>query len=248
MALAEKNMPLQSGAVSEAESFQRLKDDLELIAYTTSHDLSAPLRIIRYATETLREQRGDKANPHEQEALETINEETTRLKAMLQAVQDYIRLETFPVKPSVLDANELVAEACERLSEEIYTAGAMINYGVLPQVIGHKGRLTRLFSILLDNAIKFRSELPPQIQVTAEHKEGVWVFCVADNGIGIDEEYQEIIFQLFQRLNVADRYPGLGIGLALAQKIILSHGGRLWAESTAGKGSRFFFTLAPAEN
>ena len=227
-------------------SLQRLQEDMDLFSYVTGHDLLAPLRIMDYCHTTLKDDSADNTTER-QEALNILGSEIVHLRTLLQGMQEYIRLETFTAKHVSLDANELVAATLEALADEIKQSGAVVTYDTLPKVAGHRGRLMRLFSYLIDNAIKFYGDAPAKIHISATNKGGTWTFCVADDGIGIVEEHQQVIFRLFQRLHTAEAYPGYGIGLALSQKIVVSHGGWLWVESTPGKGSRFYFTL-PAEN
>jgi signal transduction histidine kinase len=103
--------------------------------------------------------------------------------------------------------------------------------------------MAQLLQNLIGNALKFRGEGPPEIHVGAERQDGAWVICVRDNGIGIEPQYFERIFQIFQRLHTRRHYPGTGIGLAICKKIVERHGGRIWVESEPGRGSRFYFTL-----
>jgi len=168
-------------------------------------------------------------------------------KALLEWLQEYIRLETFICKHVPVDANEVVNAAIEILGADIKNSGGKVTYDSLPVVMGHRGRLTRVFSSLIDNAVKFHSDQPPKIHISATRESEMWRFCVEDNGIGILDEHQEVIFRLFQRLHTAETYPGYGIGLALSQKTVISHGGKMWVESIPQKGSRFYFTLPAAD-
>jgi signal transduction histidine kinase len=137
----------------------------------------------------------------------------------------------------------VVASSLTILDEKIKATGAKITCDSLPAFYGHRGRMTRLFVSLIDNALKFTGTQIPEIHITGKNNGGALEFCVEDNGIGIEEDYEDIIFVLFQRLHPEGAYPGYGIGLALCKKIVESHGGRMWAESEVGKGSRFKFTL-----
>jgi len=118
----------------------------------------------------------------------------------------------------------------------------------LPAVRGDQVQVALLFQNLLDNALKFRSAEPPRIHVTARPEDGVWVFAVRDNGIGIDPKHFDRIFKVFQRLHTVQRYPGSGIGLAVCERIVHRHGGRIWVESEFGKGATFCFTLPKVES
>jgi len=138
----------------------------------------------------------------------------------------------------------LVGDVIQTLHTRIEETGAQIICGVLPTVIANPGQLHQLFQNLISNAIKFRSEQPPRIQIEAREQNGEWLFSVADNGIGIEMNYAERVFQMFQRLHGRSKYEGNGIGLAIAKRIVELHGGRIWLESQPGKGTTFFFTLS----
>ncbi|MGZ5073424.1 MAG: sensor histidine kinase, partial [Usitatibacter sp.] len=122
-------------------------------------------------------------------------------------------------------------------------SGAVVTHDEMPRVFADVSQLTQVFQNLLGNAMKFRAEEAPRIHVGCETREHVWVFTVADNGIGLDPQYAERIFMMFQRLHNKAEYPGTGIGLAICKKIVDRHGGRIWVESQPGKGSTFGFTL-----
>ncbi|MGE5432197.1 MAG: sensor histidine kinase, partial [Syntrophomonadaceae bacterium] len=123
---------------------------------------------------------------------------------------------------------------------------AVVNYYDLPSVMADDMQIKQLFQNLIQNAVKFRNSSSPQIDITAERKGKEWLIKVSDNGIGMDPQFSERIFVIFQRLNEREKYPGTGIGLAICKKIVEHHGGRIWVESQPGQGSAFFFTL-PAE-
>lgn len=239
-------MSERNDQTSLVDTTERLRGDLELISYITSHDLRAPLRIITVFCEQL------KANPvladdeTARKELQIIIRQSEHLRILLEGMLEYIRLETFPVKHASLDMNEVVNTAITALDEEIKAAGAEIICKTLPRIAGHRGRLTRLFVHLLDNALKFRGNHPLKVCISALPMGDKWEFCVEDNGIGIDGQYHYIIFTLFQRLHTAEAYPGVGVGLALSRKIVESHGGTLWVKSALGQGSRFYFTLPAA--
>jgi len=229
-----------------AETVERLYDELELVGYVLSHDLKASLRAIQSCYEELNKHpafaSGEAGN-----SLQTLNQESERLKALMQGIVDYIRLETFATTHTSLDSNEIVRTVIATLDNEIKETGAVITCDILPQIMGHRGRVTHLFAHLLNNALKFRGEQPPVIHISARRADAMWEFSIEDNGIGINEEQFDIIFRLFQRLHTAKAYPGHGIGLSLSRKIVEAHGGKIWVESIPGKGSRFYFTLPAAK-
>lgn len=229
-----------------SDAAERLRDELEVVSYVTSHDLLAPLRNIQNCCEELQRQIHNNTEQKIRDEVQTLLDETARLKIMMQAMLDEVRLEIFQVSHAPLDSNEILQSAIATLQPEIKATNTVLTYDTLPMVIGHRNRLTRLFAHIIDNAIKFNDSSSPAIHISALQNGEVWQFCVADNGIGMDEEHYDIIFRLFQRLHTAEKYPGHGIGLAHARKIVESHGGNIWVESKPGIGSRFFFTLPAA--
>lgn len=231
-------MPQMGEHISAAVT-EKLREELEMVAYVASHDLQSPLRVIQSCCGEL----SALSDPAARDSVETLRREALRMKMLMQGLLDYIRLETFVPKHAPHDSNALVADAVAMLDTEIKAANATIRCDSLPQVTGHRGRLTRLFSHLLDNALKFRGANAPDIHISAQQQGAQWEFCIADNGIGIDEEHHDIMFRLFQRLHTEEAYPGYGIGLALSRKIVEAHGGTLWVESATGQGSTFRFTL-----
>jgi chemotaxis family two-component system sensor kinase Cph1 len=240
--LSKSDSIMSSGDDPPQDALTRLKSDLELISYITSHDLQAPLRIILRSCEELQEHPGLSDDEEGKRTLQAITGQAAGMKALLDGLLEYVRAETFVVKHTPLDMNEIASLAQGALEQEIKTAATVITSDHLPQVVGHRGRLTRLFAHLLENALKFRGELPPSIHISARRSGMMWEFCIKDNGIGINPEHHTIIFTLFQRLH-SEEYPGIGAGLALSRKIVESHGGQIRVESDAGEGSRFIFTL-----
>ena len=165
---------------------------------------------------------------------------------MQQQIMDlltYSRVTSRGQPPTPVDSATALAEAITRLELKIAETGAEICIGPMPVVPADGSQLSQVFQNLIGNALTFRSTDPPRIRVEAAEEEGAVRFSVSDNGIGIAPEYQDRIFQMFSRLHPRDRYPGSGIGLAIVQRIVERHGGRVWLESAEGAGSTFFFTL-----
>uniref|UniRef100_UPI0004892891 sensor histidine kinase n=1 Tax=Deinococcus murrayi TaxID=68910 RepID=UPI0004892891 len=149
-------------------------------------------------------------------------------------------------EPEVVDASE-VFDTVRRRLQAAQGAGAQVTRGALPRVLADPYQLDQLFQNLLTNGLKYRREgVEPLVHVWAQREGGMWRFAVRDNGIGIERQYWERIFVIFQRLHGREAYEGTGIGLAVCKKIVERHGGRLWVESTPGEGSTFFFTLPAA--
>lgn len=161
----------------------------------------------------------------------------------LEGLREYSRLAGGGESLAAVDAREAVGDALATLGREIHEAGALIAYGPLPVVTADPAQLPRLFQHLIANAVKFRGGERPYIEVSAEDGGGEWIFVVRDNGIGIDPRHAELIFEPFQRLHTAEEYPGEGMGLPIARRIVERHGGRMWVRSWPGGGAAFYFTL-----
>lgn len=142
---------------------------------------------------------------------------------------------------------EVVRLVESNLRVALAETGGVVRCGALPEVLGDRTQLVQLFQNLASNALKFRSDRPPEIRIDAQRDGPAWHFAVADNGIGIQPQYFDRVFELFQRLHARDEYPGTGIGLAISKKIVEHHGGRIWIESEPGRGSTFHFTLPVAQ-
>lgn len=173
-------------------------------------------------------------------------EGATRMQALIQSLVAYSRVDSRGGEPEPLDPNRVISEVLSGLRRLIEETGAEVVADDLPRVTANPTQLHQLFQNLIENAVKFRSKTAPFITVTAKTSGGSVEFAVTDNGIGMDPQYNERIFQVFQRLNTRDAYPGTGIGLSICKRIVERHGGRIWVESELGKGSAFHFTLPVA--
>jgi light-regulated signal transduction histidine kinase (bacteriophytochrome) len=142
-----------------------------------------------------------------------------------------------------VDLNAVLATVTDALSQAVTETGAHIEAGCLPVVLGRRNLVVQLFENLIDNALKYRGEAPPQVAIRAFREDDRWVLSVSDNGIGFDPRYGDRIFRLFKRLHERGRYGGTGLGLAIARRAVERHGGRIWVESQPGRGSAFYFTL-----
>jgi hypothetical protein len=167
----------------------------------------------------------------------------SRMQTLIDDLLSYSRVGTQGKEFEPSDCNAILDQALANLEAAIAETGAVISRDRLPVVKADAAQLTQLFQNLISNAIKFRSQQPPSINISVRRDEGNWLFSVKDNGIGMQPEYFERIFVIFQRLHTRNEYPGTGIGLAICKKIVERHGGRIFVESQPGQGSTFSFTL-----
>ena len=191
--------------------------------------------------ELVAEDRGAKLTRDQKEALDFVRGGARRMRNLVEDLLQFSRLETEARAFEACDCNSLVEEAANNLLAAVEESGARIEREGLPTVLGDRAQLVQLLQNLLANAVKFRGDAPPEVHVSAKRKDDEWVFSVEDNGIGIDPKQSQEIFKLFHRLQ--PELPGTGIGLALCQRIVERHGGRIWVESRPGQGSTFLFTL-----
>ena len=167
----------------------------------------------------------------------------TRMQRLINDLLAYSRVTTQGNVFEPVDCNGLLEEVLSNLRVAVEESRAVVTHDPLPTVMADGGQLGQLFQNLLGNAIKFRGEEPPNVHLSAERRTGEWLFSIRDNGIGVDPQYAERIFVIFQRLHDRQEYPGTGIGLAICKKIVERHGGRIWMESQLGRGATFYFTL-----
>jgi light-regulated signal transduction histidine kinase (bacteriophytochrome) len=169
-----------------------------------------------------------------------------RMQALIRDLLAYSRVTTRgrPLAPT--DSRAALGEALANLEAATKETGATVTNDDLPTVRADPTQLVQVFQNLVGNAVKFGGEEPPRVHVSAERRGREWVFSVKDNGIGIDPQYFDRVFTIFQRLHSPQEYPGTGIGLALCQRILARHGGRIWVDSEPGKGSTFFFAIPDA--
>ena len=226
---------------------QRSNEELEQFAYVASHDLQEPLRMVSSFVELLAKDYGGQLGSDADRYIHFAVEGASRMQALINDLLQYSRVGTRgkQLRPTPCDA--VVETAVANLQAAIAEAGATVTHDPLPTVLADETQLMQLFQNLIGNAIKFRGGRPPRVHVGAEPRDGEWAFSVRDNGIGIDPQFAERIFLIFQRLHEREKYPGTGIGLAICKKIVERHGGRIWLDSAPGRGSTFHFTLRPAE-
>jgi PAS domain S-box-containing protein len=217
--------------------------DLEQFAYAASHDMQEPLRAVVGCLQLLQQGDTGQFNTRAHELIQHAIEGGMRMQALIDNLLVYSRLGTYGNPFVSTDCEDVLQLALANLGVVIEESGAVVTHDPLPTVWADAMQLLQVFQNLIGNAIKFRSAKPPTIHVGTVRVADAYVFAVRDNGIGIEPQYAERIFVIFQRLHTRTEYPGTGIGLALCKKIVERHGGHIWVESELGRGTTFFFTI-----
>lgn len=232
----------------KTEELQRSNTELEQFAYVASHDLQEPLRsIVGFSGLLIRRYRGQMDEDADR-LMDRIVNATSRMQGLISDLLTFSRVGKSVRELTPVNCDELIQEEIGNLQAAISEKGAIVTHHPLPLVRGDHGLLGQVFRNLLGNAIKFSGGEVPSVHISSELGDDEWIISVRDNGIGIDPEYQQRIFTIFQRLHTRDEYPGTGIGLSVCQKAISQMGGRIWVESIAGQGSTFRFTLPATED
>jgi signal transduction histidine kinase len=228
-----------------AENLQRSNRSLEQFAYVASHDLQEPLRTVTNYVQLLQRRYGEKLDEDADEFIFFAVDATRRMQNLIQSLLKFSRVSSDNLKRIEIDLNDIMDNVASNLEINIKENNAVINYPMLPEIMGDRTMITQLFQNLIGNSIKYRNEADPVITIDSERSDNVWQFSVKDNGIGIPDKYQERVFTIFNRVNAQEGAPqGSGIGLAICKRIAMNHGGELWLESKEGEGSTFYFTIA----
>jgi light-regulated signal transduction histidine kinase (bacteriophytochrome) len=223
---------------------RRANTDLEQFAYSASHDLREPLRMVSVYTHMLKKKYGEKLGADADSYIGYAVEGAQRMEHLIKDLLAYTQVSSISDESvTLVDAADSLESALSSLRGAIVEGNASITHDSLPKVRMHGVHLEQLFQNLIGNAMKYRGEAQPQISVRAERCDTEWQFAVQDNGIGIDPQYRDQIFGIFKRLHSSAEYPGTGIELAICQKIVQRYGGRIWLESKLGEGATFFFTI-----
>ncbi|WP_290057811.1 sensor histidine kinase [Amycolatopsis solani] len=226
---------------------ERSNADLEQFAYVASHDLQEPLRKVASFCQLLQRRYQGLLDERGDQYIEYAVDGAKRMQILINDLLAFSRVGRKPGEHVLIGADRLVDDALANLEVALSLSGGKVTHVDLPEVRVEPALMTAVFQNLIGNALKFKGETPPEVRVTAERDGDDWVFTVSDNGIGIDAEYAERVFALFQRLHTRSAYPGTGIGLALCRRIVEYHGGRIWLD-TAAADTTFRFTLPARED
>jgi signal transduction histidine kinase len=244
--ISERKLAMETLARKEQE-LRRSNEELEQFAYVASHDLQEPLRMVGSYTQLLSRRYKGKLDQDADEFIAFAVDGVTRMQRLINDLLQYSRVGTKGRDPEPTDSEVVLDRALANLKTAIEENKATVTHDPLPVVMADDRQLERLFQNLVGNAVKFHGAEPPQVHIRTERSNGCWMFTVKDNGIGIEPQYYQRIFQVFQRLHTMKEYSGTGIGLAVCKKIVERHGGRISVESEPGKGTSFLFTLPAAE-
>jgi light-regulated signal transduction histidine kinase (bacteriophytochrome) len=225
------------------QELARSNADLEQFAYIASHDLQEPLRAVAGYTQLLARRYQDRLDGDARRFIERTTAAVTRMQALIRDLLAYSRVGMRGEAFGPTDAAAILRDVLDDLQTAIVETEAIITHDPLPVVTGDSSQLRQLLQNLVANAIKFRGEQPPRVHIGVRAEDGAWLFSVRDNGIGLEPEYADRIFVIFQRLHSRRTYPGTGVGLAICKRIVERHGGRIWVESQLGRGSTVYFSM-----
>ena len=225
------------------EELTRSNKELEQFAYVASHDLQEPLRMVTSFVQLLARKYQGKLDADADVYIAQTVEGASRMRSLILDLLAYSRVESAKKPLERMDCATAFDHALLNLGATLRENQADVSCGPLPSIKGDFDQVVQLFQNLIANSVKFKGTSPPRIRVEAYERGGEWVFCVRDNGIGIDPKYSAQIFEIFKRLHTHSEYPGTGIGLAICKKVVTRHGGRIWVESKPGEGSVFYWTF-----
>lgn len=239
---------LEREIARRAEELARSNTELEQFASIASHDLQEPLRMVASFLQLLEQRYKGKLDSDADDFIAYAVDGANRMQALINDLLTYSRVDTQGKPPEPTDCNEVLNRVLINLRVVIEESGAVVSRDELPVIMADDVQIGQVFQNLVGNAIKFRSDEPLRIHVGVKRKNGYWLFSVDDNGVGIDQQYADRIFRIFQRLHTREEYPGTGIGLAVCKRIVERHGGHIWLKAKSGRGSTFCFTIPDKEN
>jgi PAS domain S-box-containing protein len=225
------------------EELARSNAELEQFAYVSSHDLQEPLRMVTSYLQLLQRRYQGNIDDKADKYIHFAVDGAFRMQGLINDLLEFSRVTTRAREPEAMDSEFVLNQVLSGLELYIKENKATVSHGYLPKVMADSTQMIQVFQNIIINGIKFHGEEAPKIHISAGRNAREWIFLVQDNGIGIDPQYSEKIFEVFKRLHKKEEYPGTGIGLAICKKIVERHGGHIWVESELGKGSTFYFTL-----
>jgi PAS domain S-box-containing protein len=232
----------------QTEALERSNRDLEQFVYIASHDLQEPLRIVTSNVQLLARRYQGKLGRDAEEFIGFAVEAANRLRSLIGDLLVYSKMGAHGKEFAPVALETTLDRVMDSLKPLLEETGASVTHDPLPVVWGNEVQMAQLFQSLIENAVKFHGVEAPRVHVWVRHLDERLLFFVQDNGIGIEPQYTERVFVLFQRLHSHEQYPGRGVGLAISRKIVERHGGRIWVDSEPGRGATFYFTLEPAEH
>ncbi len=234
----------EKDTVTHTEELERSNRELEQFAYVASHDLQEPLRAISGCVQILERRYKDQLDARGHELIAHTVEGVARLRELIEGLLAYSRVGRVGAEMEPVSLEDALAAARQHLEWAITETGAVVEHEALPMVCGNRGQLVQLLQNLIGNALKYRGVTAPRVRISAHQEREMWTIAVRDNGIGIEAQYFDRVFSIFQRLHTRDEYPGTGIGLAICKRIVEQAGGAIWIESELGVGSTFYFMLS----
>lgn len=239
----DRELAFRQQAVQE---LTRSNEELQQFAYVASHDLQSPLKTITNYLSLLEGRYGDQLDENAKKLIGTSTAAAGRMRTLISDLLDFSRVGT-DVEFKPIDLNDLVAEIVDEQQSDIQATNATIDVAPLPTLRAHRTDLKQVFQNLITNGLKYRrTGVPPRLTIRVVDEGNHYRFSVADNGIGVEPDYYDRVFQIFQRLHGRNEYPGTGIGLATCKKVIDIYGGKIWLNSTVGVGTTFYFTVPKA--
>ena len=233
----------QRAAEEHLKKLERSNAELQQFAYVASHDLQEPLRmVISYLTLLDKKYKGE-LDSQAKEYITHAVEGGARMRRLIDDLLEYSRIESRTNVFAPVDMKKVMESTIKVLKAPIEESKADIRIEPMPTISGDRSQMQQVMQNLISNSLKFKGPDRPLVNISAIDGKKEWTFSVKDNGIGLNTEYSDKIFQMFQRLHNQDQYPGTGVGLAIVKKIVERHGGRIWVESEEGKGATFSFTI-----
>jgi light-regulated signal transduction histidine kinase (bacteriophytochrome) len=230
--------------ISTLQNLELSNKDLEQFAYVANHDLQEPLRMISSYTQLLERRYKDKLDQDANEYIRYAVDGAIRMQKLLNDLLEFSRIKSQAEQNEPIDASALLGQAIANLKQLITDNTALVTNDDLPVIKADEAQMIRVFQNLIENAVKFQKKTElPQIHISCTKQDNMYRFSVADNGIGIEKQYHDKVFVVFQRLHSVKDYPGTGIGLSICKRIVERHGGTIWFESEVGEGTTFYFTI-----